>query len=144
MGSGCVGWLQGILAVSGTVREDTTKEHIVGTDGKMAETLETLGTGDSSGATKIGKGKKVRRKPAVKSGAERLRSMADRQVGRNSKKLTDLLTRNALAGSMASTRMLVGLAERKKPDAVKKRRGPSQALELANEQQWEGPDWEGD
>jgi hypothetical protein len=55
--------------------------------------------------------------------------------------LADLLTEKALKGDLASTRVLVGLAERKKPRAepVKKRRGPSLAEQLAAEPQWQEP-----
>jgi hypothetical protein len=111
----------------------------------MAQAKETLGIGDASksDAGKIGGGKQARRKPAGKSGTERLRSLADRQLSRNLKELTEVLTRKALAGSVASTRVLVELAQRKKPEAVK-RRGLSEAERLANEPEWDGPEEEGD
>jgi hypothetical protein len=82
-----------------------------------------------------------RGKTARRDGAERLRQAADRQVGRNSKKLADLLTEKALKGDLASTRVLVGLAERKKPKAepAKKRRGPGLAERLAVEPEWQKP-----
>lgn len=75
-----------------------------------------------------------------RDGAERLRLAADKRVGRNSEKLADLLTEKALAGDLASAKVLVGLAEGKKPqpEIKKKRRGPSLAEQLAAEPQWRG------
>lgn len=73
-------------------------------------------------------------------GAEQLKWAADRQVGRNSKKIADLLTVRAVTGDLPSIRVLVGLAERKKPrpEPVKKWVGPSLAERLAAEPEWEG------
>jgi hypothetical protein len=109
----------------------------------MAETLQALSTENTSekasSTTKKGRPERAsREKTARKSGAERLRQAADRRVGRNSKKLADLLTEKALKGDLASTKVLVGLAERKKPsqEPAKKRRGPSLAEQLAAEPQW--------
>jgi hypothetical protein len=61
-------------------------------------------------------------------------------VGRISEKLADLLTNKALAGDLASARVLFGLAERKKPmqEPVKKRRGPGLAARWAAEPEWKG------
>jgi len=81
---------------------------------------------------------------APEDGAEQLRQAADRQVGLNSEKLADLLTKNALAGDLACARVLVGLAERKKPipepraEPRMAERGPSQAEQLAAEPEWQG------
>jgi hypothetical protein len=72
-------------------------------------------------------------------GTEKLRQEADKRVGRNSKELADLLTKKALKGDLAYTKALVGFAEGKKPEPVKKRRGPSQAERLEREPQWKGP-----
>jgi len=60
-------------------------------------------------------------------GLNQLRWAADRRVGRNAKKLADLLAGKALAGDLASAKILVGLAEGKKarPEREKRRRGPS-------------------
>jgi hypothetical protein len=82
-----------------------------------------------------------RGKTARKDGVERLRREADKLVWRNSKKLASLLSANALKGSLASAKTLVGLAEGKKPlpEPVKKRLGPSLAEQLAAEPQWQGP-----
>jgi hypothetical protein len=83
---------------------------------------------------------------ACKDGAELLRQAADKRVGLNSEKLADLLAENALQGDLTSAKVLIGLAERKKPskEPVKKRRGPSLAERWAAEPEWreepeEGP-----
>ncbi|HEY1903604.1 MAG TPA: hypothetical protein VGG56_14315 [Terracidiphilus sp.] len=78
-------------------------------------------------------------------GAERLRQAADRRVGRNSAKLANLLTDKALAGDLASTKMLVALAEGKKPMKEVEKLGEvkkpvrSLALRLAAEPRLEWP-----
>ena len=61
-------------------------------------------------------------------------------MARNSEELADLLETKALAGDLASAKVLVGLAERKKPipEPVKRRRGPSLAELWAAEPQWQG------
>jgi len=118
---------------------------VAGNGGEMALAMQTLEmdekSGITSGTTKKGPGKKAGGRPTRKSGAALLRKLADRQVALNSKKLTDVLTRKALAGDLASTRMLVGLAERKEaePKPEKKWRGLSLAQELAMEPEWVGP-----
>jgi hypothetical protein len=78
-------------------------------------------------------------KRAHKDGAERLRQAADKRVGRNSEQLADLLETKALAGNLDSLKVLVMLAERKKPRPVpvKKPRRPSLALRLGAEPEWE-------
>jgi hypothetical protein len=76
---------------------------------------------------------------ACRDGAERLRWAADRRLGRNSAKLADLLTKNALKGDLASTKVLLGLAEGKKPIPEKKGPVRSLALRLAAEPQCERP-----
>lgn len=83
-----------------------------------------------------------RAKAAAVDGAEQLRRAADRRVARKSEELVNMLTENALKGDLASARMLVGLAERKKPEPEEEECGPSlmdQLVEqLAAEPQWEG------
>jgi hypothetical protein len=76
-----------------------------------------------------------------KNGAERLRREADKRVGRNSEKLADVLTAKALAGDLASAKVLVGLAAGKKPMPERKKAGPLRSLALALEAQpqWQGP-----
>ena len=110
--------------------------------GKMAEAQEALGVEKASSTTN-GTTKNKTRRPAGrraprKSGTEKLRQEADKRVGWNSKKLADLLTNEALKGDLAYTKALVGFAEGKKPEPVKKRRGLTQAERLAREPQWQG------
>ena len=95
-------------------------------------------SGTTGGATKKSTKKQTRRRRARKSGAEQLRSAADRRVGRNSKKLADLLTEKALAGELAYAKMLVGLADGKKPEP-ENRRLLSLIEELATEPGWVEP-----
>ena len=75
-----------------------------------------------------------------KDGAERLRQAADKRVGRISEKLADLLRDKAMAGDLASAKVLFGLAERKKPspEPVKRRRGPRLTERWAAEPEWQG------
>jgi len=75
-----------------------------------------------------------------KDGAERLHQAADKRVGRISEKLAELLTNKAMAGDLASAKVLFGLAERKKPspEPVKRRRGPGLAERWAAEPEWQG------
>jgi hypothetical protein len=112
----------------------------------MAEAkLELVVDKASSSTSKTTKNKARKptgRKTSHKSGAEQLRCAADRQVGRNSKELADLMTKKALKGNLAYTKALVGFAEGKKPEPVKKRRGPTLAERLRAEKQWEGGDEE--
>jgi len=63
------------------------------------------------------------------------------RVGMNSEELADLLTRKALEGDLASAKVLVALADGKKPRAeqAKKRRGPSLAERLAAQPEWREP-----
>ncbi|MGD0892662.1 MAG: hypothetical protein ABR923_14120 [Terracidiphilus sp.] len=63
--------------------------------------------------------KKPRVKPvkrARKDGAEELRRAADRVILRDSKRLAKLLGEKAIQGDLNSVKMLVGLAEKKKPE----------------------------
>ena len=122
---------------------------MAGNDGEMAVARE-LETDEASSKTgSITNNRKCERasrgKTARRDGVERLRWEADKLVWRDSKKLAGLLSENALKGSLASTKALVGLAEGKQPRAepVKKRRGPSQAEQLTTEPEWQGtPRWE--
>ena len=117
---------------------------LAGNGGKMAATQQTLRTENASRTTgRTTKDKVVQRarrgRAARKDGAEQLRQAADRRVGRISEQLADLLEEKALKGDLASTRVLFGLAEHKKPipEPVKRRRGPSQAERWAAEPQWQ-------
>jgi len=120
---------------------------LAGNGGKMAVTEQALKTDNASrktgNTTKNEKRERAVRtrdgaKTAHKGGAERLQEAADRRVGRNSEKLADLLEVKALEGNLASMKVLVMLAERKKPRPVpvKKPRGPSLAQRLAAETPW--------
>lgn len=77
---------------------------------------------------------------AHKDGAELLRQEADKRVGRNSKKLADLLMTKALAGDLACTKVIFGLAEHKKPikELAKNDYGLKMAERWAAEPEWEG------
>ena len=116
---------------------------MAGNGGKMAEAkqvLEVTKTNSTTSSTTVDKTRKpARRRATRKSGAEKLRQEADRRVGKNSVELADLLTQKALTGDLAYTKALVDLADGKKPEPVKKRRGLTVAERLAREPQWEGP-----
>lgn len=71
-----------------------------------------------------------RKKRQAVDGVESLRRAADRRLRKNMKKLADALTEKAMAGDLGSMKMLVALAEAKKPDAPT-RNAPSYALWLA-------------
>ena len=93
----------------------------------------------TSGTTKKSTKKQTRRRTARKSGAERLQSAADRRVGRNSKKLADLLMEKALAGELAFAKVLVELADGKKAEP-ENRRLLSLIEDLASEPVWVEPE----
>ena len=100
--------------------------------------------GNAAGEEAVRRQKRTSKKKAAQTdGAERLRQAADRRVGRNANKLADLLMEKALAGSLANTKVLVSLAERKKPAPKPERPRrpilPWTAAELAAQPQWEGP-----
>jgi len=112
--------------------------------GTMAEPKqaqrEDEARGKASGTTTNRKREGARREKAARmDGVERLRMAADRALGRNVKKLSDRLAQRAVDGNLASLRVLVMLAEGKKPrpEPVKKPRGPSRAQRLASEPEWE-------
>jgi len=117
---------------------------LAGNVGKMAVLQQKLSSDNVSKTTgrttKKRRQKRADEKTSCKDGAERLHQAADKRVGRISEKLADLLSNKALAGDLASARVLFGLAERKKPiqAPVKKRRGPSLAERWAAEPEWKG------
>ena len=78
------------------------------------------------------------KKRAHKDGAEKLRQAADRRVGWASEKLADLLEKKALEGNLSSLKVLVMLAERKKPrpEPVKKPRKARLAQRWESEPEW--------
>lgn len=120
--------------------------ELAGNDGTMDDRQRTEDESRKTGGTTKSRTveRASRNTTARKDGAERLREAADKQVGLNSDKLADLLTKKALEGDLASTKVLVGLAERKKPKPVRKRkrRGPSLAERLAAEPEWTGQEEE--
>jgi hypothetical protein len=130
-----------------------------GNGGTMAEATDESKAGKASGKT-WGKGEHSRlhwmrqweietgqrmstRNRVSTDGAERLRRAADKKVGRNSAKLAEVLTKKALAGDLASARMLLALAEAKKPVPAKKSKGPTLAewllLDLKENGEFKGP-----
>jgi hypothetical protein len=111
----------------------------------MAEPEQVLTTDETGERTSITTKKSIwdapkRRKPRRKSGAERLQWAADKQVGKNSKILANLLMEKALEGNVGSTRVLVGLAERMKPGEKRKNwRAWEKVMALASEPEWVDP-----
>ena len=96
--------------------------------------------------------KKPRAKPvkrARKIGVEQLRKEADNVLRRKSKKLAVLLGEKAMTGDLNTVKVLVGLAEKKKPEPerkpevgpVKERPLTAWIKRIANEPHWE---WEDD
>ncbi len=81
-------------------------------------------------------------KPVRGSGVERLKKAANRQVARKSEELAEVLMDKALKGKMDSARLLVTLAEKKKPPEkpVKKRSGPTLLDLLESEPEWVEPE----
>jgi len=73
-------------------------------------------------------------------GAELLRRALDKRLAKDSERLAGVLTGKALHGDLASTKMLVGLAEGKRlqTEPVTDPRGPSLAELLTAEPKWGG------
>jgi hypothetical protein len=78
------------------------------------------------------------------AGVERLKKAADRVLGRNSAKLANLLLDKAVEGKLEGARLLVKLAESKKPPVKPKRTwdGKTLAEMLASEPEWVEPEEE--
>jgi hypothetical protein len=75
---------------------------------------------------------------------ERLRRAADRRVGRDSEKLAELLSEKALQGDLASAKVLVALADGKKPAPAKQESAfKSLIANLAAEPDWKGGEEQG-
>jgi hypothetical protein len=98
----------------------------------------------ASGTTKTkGRAPASEEKAAVANGTELLRRAAHRRLVEDSEELAGVIAGKALDGDLASTKMLLGLAERKKPQAepetgkVTEPRGPSLADLLTSEPQWQ-------
>jgi len=100
---------------------------------KAGDSMETTGS-TTRKERRAGAG---RGKSAITDGAERLRWAADRRLGRNSERLAEMLKDRALEGDLASTKVLLALAEGKKPIVEKKGPVRSLALRLAAEPQQE-------
>lgn len=125
---------------------------VAGNGGKMGVGKQELRTGKARGTTgkttrkKRGKREKKRdqgpsgEETAVLDGVEQLRQAVDRRLGRNSEELANLLEAKALQGDLATTKAMVGIAEKKKPaeKPVMKRVGPSLAERWEAEQRWVG------
>jgi len=126
---------------------------VAGNGRKMGAAKQELRTGRARGKTgkttrkKRGKREEKRdqgpsgEETAVLDGVEQLRQAVDRRLGKNSEKIADVLEAKALQGDLATTKAMVGIAEKKKPEPVKKRHEPIlpwSAAELAREPQWEG------
>jgi hypothetical protein len=79
---------------------------------------------------------KKRKKRQPVDGLESLRRAADRRLRKNMKKLADAMTEKAMAGDLGSLKLLVALAEAKKPE-VETRKLPSLALWLAAHPEYE-------
>ena len=73
------------------------------------------------------------------SGLERLRREADKQVGRDARKLAVALMKKALKGDVKSTKALMDLAKMKSADPVEELPYRSLAAEWAAEPLWTGP-----
>ncbi|MFZ1085759.1 MAG: hypothetical protein WAN35_12415 [Terracidiphilus sp.] len=111
----------------------TARKHVLNAENASRKTGSTNPNKEQRAAKTGGE------KRAHKDGAERLRQAADKRVGRVSEKLADLLETKALAGNLNSLKVLVMLAERKRPrpEPVKKPRRPSLAQQLAAEPAWQ-------
>ena len=97
-----------------------------------------------STAKNKGAGRAGRKGAARKDGVDRLRWAADRRVGRDSEKLADLLSEKALEGDLASTKVLVALADGKSPAPVKQESAFKKLLaDLAVEPEWKGEEEQG-
>jgi hypothetical protein len=91
--------------------------------------------------------KAVSRKAATtkaerEDGVEKLKKAADKVLGRNSAKLANLLLDKAVEGKLEGARLLVKLAEGKKPPVKPKRTwdGKTYAEMLASEPEWVEPE----
>jgi hypothetical protein len=116
----------------------------------MAEVQRKLKTDNSTGKTseptKSARSERASRSEAAREdGVERLGRAVDKRVRKNSEKLADLLMNKALGGDLASARVLVMIAGRKRPRPapVKKVQWPTLAMRLAALPDCEEPAEEG-
>jgi hypothetical protein len=92
---------------------------------------------------------KIRKKAAREQGVEKLKKAADRLLGRHSRMLANLLLEKAVEGRLDSARLLVKLAESKKPPKTEKRLWSGETLGemLARVEDWDeqetGYEWNG-
>ena len=95
---------------------------------------------DESGLISRSEGARLARRARGK-GAVLLRRAADIQLSQNANELAELLAKDALKGKLASTKLLVGLAERVDTVAATepKQKGLTEAQWLTLAKPWEGP-----
>ena len=96
----------------------------------------------AEGWLKMALREKARQQKLVRdNGVEKLKKAADRVLGRNSAKLAGLLLEKAMDGKLEGARLLVKLAESKKPPVKQKVTwdGKSFAEILASEPEWVEP-----
>ena len=118
------------------------REGVAGKDGPMSEERREPGVRRKRGPRAGGEAPLPRGAEAEgEACTERLQRRAARIVMENSGTLSDALLEKAKKGDVSSIRLLIRLAERKKPRAkpVKKARGLTLAQQLALEPQWQGP-----
>jgi hypothetical protein len=87
-----------------------------------------------------------KRGPRAGRGGERLRSALNKLVDEQSEQIAQALINKTIAGNMVGARLLSDLTGAKNPriKPTRKKRGLSEAEELASEQTWVGPDYDGD
>ena len=118
-----------------------------GTEEKRRREKKTVevrkGTDRAESSTADAKEKKKQKRRATGNGAARLKRMLDRKVAENMEELAALLTEKALGGDIATTRLLLTLAEEGKPAPVR-RRGRGRRKFKAMIERWaNGPQWQG-
>lgn len=108
-----------------------------------------------------GKRRSRRKRPTAKAieeeagdGAEQLKQAAESVIGKNSRKIAEVLLKKTIKGDISSAKLLLTLAESKKKkededkrkrEGEERRRQNSFLLQrLATEPQWEGPEPEDD
>jgi hypothetical protein len=118
-----------------------TREKATGkTAGKAA-----VRTARKAGGSVARKRAARRETPAGVDGLELLREKADQRLARKSTKLAAVLEKKALAGDVPSAKLLMVLAERKRPRElpVKKPSAAAFVYKLETEPRWEGTEEQG-
>lgn len=125
-----------------TIPSSKTLEPGVKSQGAESARKRKQAPGKRAKAGSTANGKTKEKEAAGEDGAERLNQAADRLVKRNCGELSRTLLEKAKSGNMASFRLLVMLAGRKKPreKPVKKPCGPSLAMRWAAEPEWKEGD----